>query len=219
MTFPRMCGGDPDVKARKYRCHDFSPHVRGWSLPYIAICIFPVLFPACAGVIPWLLQVWCFNYPFPRMCGGDPEGGAEPDLLTSFSPHVRGWSYCQNGKSLPPRLFPACAGVIPAHARKHLLLSSFPRMCGGDPYCWRLYWFGFVFSPHVRGWSSFILLASKVPPTFPRMCGGDPGKNWWHKHDFHFSPHVRGWSSLMKVVSPKEVLFPACAGVIPPFSE
>ena len=48
------------------------------------------LFPACAGVILRFVRDSAFRSPFPRMCGGDPEGDLVPIYLDDFSPHVRG---------------------------------------------------------------------------------------------------------------------------------
>ena len=48
-------------------------------------------------------------------------------------------------------LFPACAGVIPDDGGKNEDASTFPRMCGGDPYPVASEVFLRNFSPHVRG--------------------------------------------------------------------
>ena len=48
------------------------------------------LFPACAGVIPLLLQAVLKCLTFPRMCGGDPRNTAVSRIAYGFSPHVRG---------------------------------------------------------------------------------------------------------------------------------
>ena len=49
-----------------------------------------MLFPACAGVIPWLEAAFKDCLTFPRMCGGDPECYTSVESPAPFSPHVRG---------------------------------------------------------------------------------------------------------------------------------
>ena len=48
-------------------------------------------------------------------------------------------------------LFPACAGVIPRIGISRGALSTFPRMCGGDPGVKGAGPHLHHFSPHVRG--------------------------------------------------------------------
>ena len=64
------------------------------------------------------------------MCGGDPAVGE---------------------KVFFGRLFPACAGVILLLSAVIYDLSTFPRMCGGDPKKFNKVCYGVDFSPHVRG--------------------------------------------------------------------
>ena len=72
-----------------------------------------VLFPAYAGVILDVVDLYMQACAFPRICGGDPR--------------VR-WH--RNRKTM---LFPAYAGVIPIMTFKEVNAISFPRICGGDP--------------------------------------------------------------------------------------
>ena len=48
------------------------------------------LFPACAGVILYVVCIVKINKTFPRMCGGDPTVSKECLYFKDFSPHVRG---------------------------------------------------------------------------------------------------------------------------------
>ena len=52
--------------------------------------VLPVLFPACAGVIPILGSLEYDILAFPRVCGGDPAGRGQCELAYYFSPRVRG---------------------------------------------------------------------------------------------------------------------------------
>ena len=49
-----------------------------------------VLFPACAGVILTKFEKIAGKYSFPRVCGGDPIVHLIRELITLFSPRVRG---------------------------------------------------------------------------------------------------------------------------------
>ena len=48
------------------------------------------VFPAPAGVIPYLVSVFEPALRFPRTCGGDPTVRAVCSVSTEFSPHLRG---------------------------------------------------------------------------------------------------------------------------------
>ena len=69
-TFPRICGGDPQVDTRR------QVHI--------------LLFPAYAGVIPPEYNAKIGGVTFPRICGGDPHIGQFRKRQDCFSPHMRG---------------------------------------------------------------------------------------------------------------------------------
>ena len=69
------------------------------------------------------------------------------------------------------RLFPACAGVIPAKSPLTGANAAFPRVCG-------------VIPGEERG---LVRLAA-----FPRVCGGDPVCDITALEHKRFSPRVRG---------------------------
>ena len=48
------------------------------------------LFPAYAGVILKPSEQEDFEYPFPRICGGDPSAQIVDITDVPFSPHMRG---------------------------------------------------------------------------------------------------------------------------------
>ena len=48
------------------------------------------LFPAHAGVIPWVHWLITSESPFPRTCGGDPVILRSDKPEANFSPHMRG---------------------------------------------------------------------------------------------------------------------------------
>ena len=48
------------------------------------------LFPAHAGVIPYITNDYGKIDAFPRTCGGDPCGSSSTINVRAFSPHMRG---------------------------------------------------------------------------------------------------------------------------------
>ena len=48
------------------------------------------LFPACAGVILYPINLFTFMISFPRVCGGDPLLDSTFSINHHFSPRVRG---------------------------------------------------------------------------------------------------------------------------------
>ena len=49
-----------------------------------------LLFPAYAGVIPYIVLISALIWPFPRVCGGDPIPSKVAPILEDFSPRMRG---------------------------------------------------------------------------------------------------------------------------------
>ena len=149
-----MCGGDPRLLSPCLCFLRFSPHVRGWSEEFQVLRVLQWLFPACAGVIPFIICCVRYINTFPRMCGGDPNIFFSKIKKQIFSPHVWGWSwrFCKTLRKT--WLFPACAGVILPKVKSNEMIITFPRMCGGDPEDMYILHSRFYFSPHVRGWSS-----------------------------------------------------------------
>ena len=89
-------------------------------------------------------------------------------------------------------LFPAYAGVIPLLLFQPFLVSTFPRIRGGDPphvfsFAVRVYLF-----PAYAGVIPYRIVKGCKATAFPRIRGGDPtgGKNY--KPGKNFSPHTRG---------------------------
>ena len=90
------------------------------------------------------------------------------------------------------QLFPAYAGVIPLLLFQPFLVSTFPRIRGGDPphvfsFAVRVYLF-----PAYAGVIPYRIVKGCKATAFPRIRGGDPtgGKNY--KPGKNFSPHTRG---------------------------
>ena len=90
------------------------------------------------------------------------------------------------------QLFPAYAGVIPLLLFQPFLVSTFPRIRGGDPphvfsFAVRVYLF-----PAYAGVIPLLLFQPYLVSTFPRIRGGDPLSNRKGMQSDGFSPHTRG---------------------------
>mgnify|MGYP005776125175 FL=1 len=89
------------------------------------------LIPAYAGVILGLRFWMKCIFPYPRVCGGDPQSYAG---YHSFFD-----------------LIPAHAGVILSGVSSDNPLESYPRACGGDPEVLRSKINALDLSPRMRG--------------------------------------------------------------------
>ena len=149
----------------------FSPQVRGWSYEVWYLESSDNVFPAGAGVIPFLFLFLEEVLSFPRRCGGDPHLSNSHWLFVMFSPQVRGWSSDCNISYRWALVFPAGAGVILWKWNNCSSFSGFPRRCGGDPLMFLFSLYQQLFSPQVRGWSQ-LHRAIRVPSyVFPAGAG------------------------------------------------
>ena len=133
IPFPRTCGGDPMCSSTLDLKCSFSPHMRGWSWLLTMWQAWYPLFPAHAGVILWRWRRSRIWSAFPHTCGGDPEEIDQEFGDICFSPHMRGWSRVFDIIISSCYLFPAHAGVILILILIVLIYHPFPRTCGGDP--------------------------------------------------------------------------------------
>ena len=67
-----MRGGDPSTDKSKYSWAEFYPHARGWSWLANPCKLADGVLPACAGVIPDMMQLQLVTQRFTRMRGGVP---------------------------------------------------------------------------------------------------------------------------------------------------
>ena len=107
------------------------------------------------------------------MCGDDPRSPAIESKPPWCSPHVRGWSLSDVFGGFKHKVFPACAGMIPAQGNAEKARLRVPRMCGDDP----------LSSKRMR---------EGLGHSVPRMCGDDPVTTPKKITFDECSPHVRG---------------------------
>ena len=69
---------------------EFTPHARG-STSYISSCLpSSSVYPACAGIDPYILTDYAEPTSLPRMRGDRPHIPAQPLEWLAFTPHARG---------------------------------------------------------------------------------------------------------------------------------
>ena len=233
-SFSRTRGGDPGLEYRSFEHFTFFPHSRGWSRLTQEIADAIQVFPALAGVILGLLNLWRYLCRFSRTRGGDPSWPIFVHRMVMFFPHSRGWSrYYWTGVH-HRRVFPALAGVILDVNEIWKKKVRFSRTRGGDPKYGPLVGQPFEFFPHSRGWSyreTWYFMEEKVFPalagvilyrrtywlrtrSFSRTRGGDPRLAYLKLKQHWFFPHSRGWSHFEKNWKIRFAVFPALAGVI-----
>ena len=89
-------------------------------------------------------------------------------------------------------LFPAYAGVILLKWTSGAVLSTFPRICGGDPYTDDADQEYAALFPAYAGVIPSRFSRKTKESTFPRICGGDPRIDSKDAEQDNFSPHMRG---------------------------
>ncbi len=159
------------------------------------------------------------------MVAGDAGGGC--------SPQVRGCSLQIQPSMRVGVVFPAGAGVFPAHGLEQIAPHGVPRRCGGVPMHKKRHMSKVQCSPQVRGCSlegqaagfaSIVFPAGAgVFPCFhtgnrvikgvPRRCGGVPSCSVLTTSRCTCSPQVRGCSHFHILYGASPLVFPAGAGV------
>ena len=138
-SFPRIRGDVPDIKTSGLIPRLFSPHTRGCSAAEIADSERKAVFPAYAGMFPWVRAVRNATLSFPRI-RGDVPSELKPEMWpNAFSPHTRG---CSATFLLPaPRhpVFPAYAGMFPTAVGTPVAGAGFPRIRGDVPGDYRIH--------------------------------------------------------------------------------
>ena len=168
---PRMRGGGPPSHDTPHSKHPSSPHARGWSGGGLVCRRLFWVFPACAGVVPGLRRRLQFAVRLPRMRGGGPWAMEDLEDVGMSSPHARGWSRMNVERETTSNVFPACAGVVPAHWLVHQGHVGLPRMRGGGPRPPRFIRWGSRSSPHARGWSRAFCACVHNHLVFPACAG------------------------------------------------
>ena len=188
--------------------------------------------PACAGEPRVIAILWGLAGVYPRVCGGTcpcPPAQTGPKGL---SPRVRGNHHREPARYDPARSIPACAGEPHNPAIGYLMVTVYPRVCGGTasavvrrPGPWGL-------SPRVRGnlpgprpgasrcgsipacagEPAADLAMLKAMTVYPRVCGGTTFSLDEMSDIGGLSPRVRGNLGGFLAQAQEFRSIPACAG-------
>ena len=111
--FPRRRGDGPPLVVGRCSRHQFSPQARGWTVEESALLLTLVVFPAGAGMDPYLLIPEPLLQSFPRRRGDGPALKDRTEAIEQFSPQARGWTSEFRRLRSRRRVFPAGAGMDP----------------------------------------------------------------------------------------------------------
>ena len=92
----RTCGGDPKIATDNLLISRYYPHMRGWSWFAWVFSVDTRVLPAHAGVILKEVSESLGFDSITRTCGGDPKCFHSATSISSYYPHMRGWSYFRN---------------------------------------------------------------------------------------------------------------------------
>jgi len=193
-----------------------SPHTRRCSRCVLRFPSTPIVFPAYAGVFPWVSLLLQQIHSVPRIRGGVPTAYQRAIQDLKCSPHTRGCSSSILSFFIISLVFPAYAGVFPPQRGLDRKRSSVPRIRGGVPSSDKFSRFSALCSPHTRGCSFVVCLricfhyvfpayAGVFPATaatinelrrVPRIRGGVPAGELIPIYVDECSPHTRGCSPL-----------------------
>ena len=176
---PRARGGVPERGATGRPPDQSSPRTRGCSRNHLRRRIYRVVFPAHAGVFPWLTPTRSRASCLPRARGGVPPQWSPTGTYAESSPRTRGCSHLVGALHGWRRVFPAHAGVFPIIGVINKPLLGLPRARGGVPIHIpkgaRTVWS----SPRTRGCSRQSRSVSRWAGVFPAHAGVFPLLRSW----------------------------------------
>ena len=171
LGFPRV-RGDVPVRSKNTRQKAmFSPRARGCSLLAMKFTLRCKVFPACAGMFLYGVGHGLRTRSFPRVRGDVPTRVISRKTHRKFSPRARGCSGLALMLRFCQPVFPACAGMFPARARKTRTPKSFPRVRGDVPQPVQLDSSISAFSPRARGCSPPYQGSQRGQKVFPACAG------------------------------------------------
>ena len=149
------------------------------------------VYPACAGIHPrsalTRLTSWCL----PRMRGDPPRYLISSRSRSRSTPHARGSTRPSALTSMPPCVYPACAGIHQRLFQRRDFGGSLPRMRGDPP--------GEEFrnitciasTPHARGSTCPLKRVSFLWQVYP-ACAGIHRRQRAAEPGAHGLPRMRG---------------------------
>ena len=88
--FPRMRGDRPSLTNGERLTKTFTPHARGSTLLCLLRTLRRIVYPACAGIDPFLSLFFTLSLFLPRMRGDRPLWYNGIEQRNRFTPHARG---------------------------------------------------------------------------------------------------------------------------------
>ena len=150
-SLPRIRGGVSRYLRQLPVRKPSSPHTRGCFFEDTDVFSYAAVFPAYAGVFPSMKSDQASFLGLPRIRGGVSRPGMLVSGKHMSSPHTRG-CFLTYGLNEKKRLvFPAYAGVFPAHRILHNSEYGLPRIRGGVSQHLLIYRSKPMSSPHTRG--------------------------------------------------------------------
>ena len=171
---PRTRGDGPDTPLPRASRRSASPHTRGWTRRPAPDPGHRPGFPAHAGMDPPRSRARRPPTGLPRTRGDGPWMTWRFAMVSSASPHTRGWTRPSGRHRHLRRGFPAHAGMDPAAGRDAPGYRGLPRTRGDGPDSMRPRTVRGGASPHTRGWTVDQPSAPGVDTGFPAHAGMDP---------------------------------------------
>ncbi len=213
----------------------FTPHARGSTPEYGKYLSWLTVYPACAGIDPFLESPTCTFCCLPRMRGDRPVRAFLKYPWGEFTPHARGSTYKDAVLSRKIMVYPACAGIDLAPSDTPNISPSLPRMRGDRPCSLEEAKKEARFTPHARGSTDHpdhLILphivypacagidppsppSKRVSTSLPRMRGDRPDSGFENVNFRLFTPHARGSTSCCRERLCCTKVYPACAGIDP----
>ena len=163
-VYPRVCGGNIDVRPIATDVHGLSPRVRGKPAGAATRGFPRRSIPACAGeTCPAQLRT-VFLEVYPRVCGGNPCAVRVRVVWCGLSPRVR-------GNPPPTSIF-------------RTTVPFYPRVCGGNHPSTFVRGTGAGLSPRVRGKPTPEQYRNAKAGLSPRVRGKqseNPSKSVWRR--------------------------------------
>ena len=176
---PRMRGDRPRLHRLQKRWVRFTPHARGSTQKSEGGIDMVKVYPACAGIDPYICYLRGRSLGLPRMRGDRPGavGGGEHEVR--FTPHARGSTVHLWLDVVSDYVYPACAGIDRCGLVGYALKGGLPRMRGDRPRSMVVSTSAPGFTPHARGSTYIGGCVYCATCVYPACAGIDPRRRSW----------------------------------------
>ena len=172
---PRTRGDGPFRSVGTMAGSRASPHTRGWTSGRSAMHSAGCGFPAHAGMDPSRPASRRRSVGLPRTRGDGPPTLTLCMIVTTASPHTRGWTRAEQPVEQGLRGFPAHAGMDLSPYWDTAYREGLPRTRGDGPWSGNGRRSVSKASPHTRGWTRPTRCRTARRGGFPAHAGMDPG--------------------------------------------